>query len=739
MNCSISTGILTMAFIAAVMPGGIFAQPDQGPREIAAHAKSLYAAGDSENARNVLMDGIEQCGDDENATPCRLLMYYSLGYLEQRLSTDESDLARMHLERAKGYYDRVIETQPGHGPTLNNLALVHAGLGEDKDAVSLLEKAAKSDAARAADYLLLVGDLHRENKDYKAAIRSYERAAYQREGWNTPLRRIVAVYGSLPDERLSEILERCAEWETSAPDVALMGYEFVMSKGYRAQTVLAERALLNWVELMATQSRLTPGSLGNLPSEWESDAAVQLRLFVRDPRSRTRWWTRNNERKQVLATAAAALGRHASVHRDAGAAVAYWHAGLQRAPHINAYLYDELVGQRIIRLDLATDLASLAVQNPKEETGFDLNDLEEDLYIEKADAYRAKNLEAIQRYHTVLGIIYSDRGIWTSQSRYQNGIFQLSNAIRTAKIRQKRTGFYQPLPDLKRRLAKGYLAFEKPEETKKAHELFIAAGQAYLDTDQLDKAGQMLDKAKLLNPGAEKDVVAQLFSILELRKILTAGAAGDVESRPPVTRDRIGRWTFTAVKASPTALTKGKTPFLYPGNNNVLDEAFLARQRFKLIADEAGTSNPTGAAEALNTAVENKIALIGAADLNRLGKAQKVVLKSLGPNEIKSPYKMLLSSHKTPTSSSLNVVLPGQSSPSVAEVSADTVLAARVSAMPEFDWSANRPQIMFDNGKVFIYTEKGLNKARWVDVLKNNPGATVTVTKHPLPGRGEPQ
>ena len=98
-----------------------------------------------------------------------------------------------------------------------------------------------------------------------------------------------------------------------------------------------------------------------------------------DPHARTRWWTRYSERKQALATAAAALGRHASVRGDVRAAADYWQAGLRRAPGIEVYLHGSLIGQRIIRLDIATDLASLAARNPTEETGFDLAELEDDL------------------------------------------------------------------------------------------------------------------------------------------------------------------------------------------------------------------------------------------------------------------------------------------------------------------------------------------------------------------------
>ena len=67
MNCSPIIRTIVATFATAVMlVGNVFAHSYERAREIAAHAESLYAAGDSEEARKVLVDGVRQCGNGDD-------------------------------------------------------------------------------------------------------------------------------------------------------------------------------------------------------------------------------------------------------------------------------------------------------------------------------------------------------------------------------------------------------------------------------------------------------------------------------------------------------------------------------------------------------------------------------------------------------------------------------------------------------------------------------------------------
>jgi tetratricopeptide (TPR) repeat protein len=710
--------------IAIVGSGLLFAtsvpaqQYDQA-QEIVASANQLFAAGNYDEARALLVDRANECTNDEGAEDCLLLMYYSLGYLEQRLSDKDANLSDMHLDRAHGYYQEVLDHRPDHGPTLNNLALVMAGLGDSAAAVRLYEAAVSADPGRAARYLLLIADLQIESGDLVAAISNYEKAALEDASWLTPLRRIVDAYEQLPAARSPELMDYAINWEKHAPDVAVAAYAMIVGKSGSDWQEYRERAVLLWVALTASHSRLTASTLSNVSSDTEFLPIKELRDLAEQAEYIPVWWAANDQKKQVFSIASLALGRNELRRSNTIKAATIWKSGLREAPGVNRYLYGELDGKRIIRLDIMSDLAALAVAQPDIDIGFDLEALVKGLFRGKEDVYQAKNLEAIQRYHTVLGKIYSDRDVWTSTLFYANGIFQLSNAIETAATRFDRTGFYQPQADLKERLARGYLKIEK---SPLARSTFIAAAQAYLDTDEFDRSTNMVNEANRLDPvGAEQARLEQLQKILNARLSLADRESPIVLNSGVRVDARNHARRMPAIEGTSwqtTSFSLDKAPYLYRVGDNVLDDDFLARQRFKIIADESSDLRPAGASDAINIAVDNKIALVGAADLNRLAKVQRLVLTSLGPNEVKTPLEFV-NSEMTSDSAGLAVALPGQTRASIAVIDSDTVLAAKIGAMAPFQWADDRPDIRVSDGTVFIDADRDTELAGFREQLKS--------------------
>ena len=141
-----------------------FAQTYQEAKRASADAERAIDQGNFEAARETLVDGVNACGGAD-AQRCRLYLYYSLGYLEQRESVQDPSMVDMHLERSAGYYEDVLAQRPDHGPTLNNLALVYASAGDADRAARLLERAVENDPARARQYALQLGDLLLQNRE----------------------------------------------------------------------------------------------------------------------------------------------------------------------------------------------------------------------------------------------------------------------------------------------------------------------------------------------------------------------------------------------------------------------------------------------------------------------------------------------------------------------------------------------------------------------------------------------
>ena len=128
----------TLCFVGAMFLAADLcaAQEYEQAKQAATRAQALAGQGEYEAAHDTLHEATWQCGQGAEAERCRLYLYYSLGYLEQRQSLKAPSMADMHLDRSASYYERVLQDQPDHGPTLNNLAMVYASLGAGDQAAA---------------------------------------------------------------------------------------------------------------------------------------------------------------------------------------------------------------------------------------------------------------------------------------------------------------------------------------------------------------------------------------------------------------------------------------------------------------------------------------------------------------------------------------------------------------------------------------------------------------------------
>src|SRR5439155_25081849 len=141
----------------------------------------------------------------------------------------------------------------------------------------------------------------------------------------------------------------------------------------------------------------------------------------------------------------------------------------------------------------------------------------------------------------------------------------------------------------------------------------LDAAQAFLDTDDLDRAKQSLDWAATslaTAPPRDKERHTQLTSVLGTRMAIDRAmpAAPD----PTAASYMFGR--------------DGRHAWLYGSPLGALPQPFIARQRFKALSDLSTRSTAAGqteaaadqASEAFKTAVDGVNHFTGAADLIRL-------------------------------------------------------------------------------------------------------------------------
>jgi tetratricopeptide (TPR) repeat protein len=516
-------------------------------REASDRALRLLEEGRWDDAVALLREARSECSTGDAGRACRLLIDYSLGYSYQLEYDGRRDPEL--LEVAARFYQRVLEEEPAHPATSKNLALVR----------------------------VLSGELAEANSDLERALELFREAAALNPESEVARRRILGVCERLGGERLAELLTDLDAWRERFPDLARRGYVLVVERTWREDPELADRALRSYVSMLASEDRVSDGALAGLPESW--GPVAELRRFFADGEwSGGEWWRSVDEELRV--DLARALGHEWLVQGRSEDTEACW-SGLLRDPP------RPLTGSW---LDLYGDLAALYANRPElDPEGRRFEELENALFHGKGEAYRSEDLEAIQRFHTVLGLIYAERGRWDAGWEPKGAVFQLSHAIRTAEQRQERgEAPYQPQARLNALLAEGYRA----TGDDRAPEQYLEAARAYLDTDDVDRAAEMLSAARQL-PAGERPEVRELEGVVRARSRLS----GDPSSVCPTAEG-----LFAALEHS--------------------EPEFVSRQRFKTLSDCSSRTRSSESlaysAGALTAAVDGRITLVGAADLSRM-------------------------------------------------------------------------------------------------------------------------
>lgn len=585
-------------------------------QEISDQVLVLQGAGDWQGSVALLRSSLTRCAAGEAGRSCRALLNYSLGFSLERQSVATGD--ELALQDATAAYNRVLVDRPGHPPTLRNLAAVHVRAGNPESAVRALQTVVFSAdritplSTATSDDAVWLGELLAEQGNTTGALSAYRAAAAIDPRAGTPRRRIVGVYRTLEPASRSAVrlLEELTEWGADSPEEARRGYMWVIEVARAAQPpdpTTAKQALVSLVELLVDQDRLTRKSLSDLPRDWEPVADL-VRYLESGSWGEGGFWLAEERSQELLARVALTLGRRwqaAARTREERAFAAQrteacWSSATASAPE-----YDMGSGW----MDLFTDLAALYTDRGAEldPRGWKFRELESQLFGGKGQAYRTNDREAIQRFHTILGLIYAHRGTWESDRPYRNATFQLRSAIDTAEEREMREGHsHQPLAKLKAMLADGYRGQGKHE---KGYKTYLAAARAYLDVDDLESAAEMLEAGRGVSQPAwrQAEQEAGLTALVRLRHSVVEAADATCPQAQEGWEER---------------RTSG------------LDTSFVSRQHFKVLADcspAPGTVpafSTRVARSALKVALEDEITLVGTADLLRLKKIESSLASS---------------------------------------------------------------------------------------------------------------
>lgn len=733
MRVAIALALLGMTAGIATASGGALDYPSA--QEVAARARALQAEGRGADADALLARRSGDCAAAEEGRSCRLLLEYTRGVVaERRAGVEAADAANL-LRAAAGHYQRVLDDEPLHPAALRSLARVYRRLNAAPRAEALLRQAADQ---RPDDEVLgvLLGDFYRDERRWDAARDAYARTAERAPGAEAPRRRLVELYADLPPKRLPELAMMLPTWETSFPSVAEAGYRLALAHAQALPPQVAETSLIRLVGVLARSRRISIETLADVAPGWSSPALAELRAYVGAPPKSPppRWWLGTSARRQALGEVALALGHERLLAGDPAGAAARWETAVHVAPGFDEYDSGALRDQNMVRLDLLTELASLYYKFPRLDPGGQRFEASLNLLFQsKGDAYRARDLRAIQRHHTILGTIFAQTGRWSGPAPF-NALFQLEHALQAAAELDRREETYQPLPELRALLGDARRAVG---DGARAHTAYLAAAAAYLDADALDQAAEMLKRAdaqQAAAPASERTRRDQLEVVLQTRRAVEGAAGAALDPRAP-------GYAFRA---------DGASAWLHGTSLAALPADFVQRQRFKTLADLSARSREAGqaeaaetyAAEAFRAAEEGGQRLTGPADLvrlkrlvpqatqNRTGalKPVSVAPRATAPSATAPSAPAATPARPAPAGKTWTVPLGTRSAPAAVTVDPDDVLDARIKReLKKADPGAADVPYRVQGGRVQIPDSP---KARDVKpILERVPGVKgVTVT-----------
>lgn len=584
-----------------------------------------------------LLGGID-CDGEVN---CETLKQFSRGFLYEAWAQADREKQSILLARAVEFYGEARRLSPDNVQILTNLALAARSAGDLMIATDSATRLVTLDSAGAYEHTLFLGDLLLAGEDTPAAMRAYESAIELNEARPEARRRILNL--RIGGGNSGDVFERSQILSRDFPEIAIVGFCFVVNNDFRTDSERSEEALTQWAALRANLGQIGEAELGALPEPkvWRSAGIAELHEVISGRESSLSWWSETSERRdaisRVLRRQAATLRATQSqeVEERHRSALQLLSQAVEIAPPYSAYLEGPLEDSTNAQLDAAIDLVTLhheikAGQNYNELSGVSASELKAmtvALFNGKSRAYAAGQMEAIQRYHTVLGMLYYETGRFKSGGA-ANAEFQLFHALKTAdRIAREEPGQYKPLPELERMLAEVYFkradiaqGSEKRTENKKGAERSLRAAMGFLETDNFPAATTALKLAKGTGAGSKR--TQAVGTILRSRELLQAEGlrAAEVEGQ--------------------TVILKAELNWLTDSSTLGLDREFIARQRFKVLSDLGSELEKGGHADlsrrvnaqALSAASKQKV-LTSVQDIRRIESIES----SLSTGSFKSP------------------------------------------------------------------------------------------------------
>ena len=553
---TIEFGLLALCFLSSPLRAQADVQSAQ--REV----DRLCAEKRWQEALTSLAEALHECRSAASPESCKATIGFLTAYCHQQWAAADSSLARAQLQQALGIY-RELEGKPvPQARVYFNRALAYRQLGEAGEAIRSLQRAQELDPGNGTKYLLAEAETQLQFGNENEALRSYQALWKEDPSLDLSVHEIVRLL-SMNESRSGELIAFAENLRREGKYSLAAEAYLDLLQGHA--NVNRDDIFVNWVESATLAGTLTPLALKDLAGAIPDTTLRPLQaLFAKPPigLKPNLWWNQTSMRRHVWSGVLAKLAMTAEAAGHEQAATHLLETALESAPRFYQYSNPQLRERENLPMEIAL---KLAVRYARRGPPNKLHALEAEFFNEKAVAYQSEDLEAIQRYHTILGLTYFELKRY-SGTGYDNAIFQLGRALETADRRVKKDpGVYRPLPHLSERLGKSY---EATGSKTKANAPFLDAAEGYLDLDALTEASVMM---KRLDPGITGRDATRRHGIAEILRTRQLIANADT--------------VLWAIDDKGNVRVPAEQQWLMEKKPSELRPEFVDRQRFKAFAD----------------------------------------------------------------------------------------------------------------------------------------------------------
>lgn len=550
-------------------------------KKLVSNAQKVAAEGKWDDAIRMLDDTLVNL-NNEDLAPYKSYLLFSKAYLYQkRPSLADSSIS--NLELAQNTYIDALRSQPEDVRILNNLIWVSNKLGDRTSAENYAQRALQLDPGNATNWHLVLGDIYQQDGQLDAAWKAYDQALQKTPTSREAAKRLLTLYQNYTYQKLKGLLEKSREFnENGMPELAVEGLELLMTYQCHQNSRIEEEVLLHWAGIIAANDWVNPRLVERIDAmncDFEPLNALKS-LLGRRNFDISGWWGDYDRRTFYYLAIQESWANYLLSTGEKREALELYRYCKENV----VFIFDhstEIYGKaHFLEIKIWTQIARLYADPELESTPRDFEMLEREVFSGKGKAYKRGDLESIQKFHTVLGMIYVDRERWGGLFS-QNAEFQLEHALSTAAKRvEENPKAYVPLPHLHKYLGDTYKALGKIENAGNA---YLDAAVGYLETDNLNLCQEMMQEVG----GVENQIGNREFknkkravnTILNTR--LSVRGLGEnafnAESESYFGKNRANGWLENSEAVGS------------------IDPAIVERQRFKVYADLAKAAEKQGA------------------------------------------------------------------------------------------------------------------------------------------------